>query len=136
MNKLNKILLTTSGIILGLSLIPPIHASNEIQDADIEKILKTTLLFKCNFSQIIGINTQIKHSPWFMEFSVDNESRLHLIDHQKARFRHNNTRLTWIDAKSENQIQIDPLKDQEITYIKKIFDTEETIKRTCTVWIR
>jgi hypothetical protein len=61
---------------------------------------------------------------------------LHLIDHQKARFRHNNNRLTWIDAKSENQIQIDPLKDQEITYIKKIFDTEETIKRTCTVWIR
>ena len=136
MYKLNKILLTIIGIALGLSLIPTIHASNEIQDADIEKILKTTLLFKCNFSQIIGINTHIKYSPWFMEFSVDNESSLHLIDYQKARFRHNNTRLTWVDSKSENQIQIDPLKDQEITYIKKMFDTEETIKRTCTVWIR
>lgn len=40
MNKLNKILLTTSGIILGLSLLSPIHASNEIQDPEIQKNTK------------------------------------------------------------------------------------------------
>lgn len=129
-------LLVTSAIILGLLPVSLIHASNEIQAVEIEKILKTTLLFKCDNFQIIGINTHIKHSPWFMEFSVDGDNRIDLIDHQKARFRHNNTRLTWVDSKSENQIQIDPLKDQEITYIKKIFDTQETIKKTCTVWVR
>ncbi len=136
MNKPNKILQITSIILIGLLFDPSLHAASDNDDLDTAKALKTSLLFKCDNAQIIGINTYIKFSPWFMEFSVDNNNKMHLIAHHKARFRHNGTRLTWIEPKSENQIQIDPLNDQEITYIKKLFNTEETIKTTCTVLTR
>ena len=131
---MQRILFTTTIYLLGLLPFPS-YASSDIDEIDSENTLTTTLLFKCDNSQIIGINTHLKYSPWFLEFSLEN-NKMRLVNHHKARFRHNNTRLTWVDYKSENQIQIDPLKDQEITYIKKIFDTKETIKSICTVWIR
>jgi hypothetical protein len=136
MNKPIRILWTLSTVFLGLTLITSANASSDIDASDTEKALKTSLLFKCDNAQIIGINTFIKYSPWFVEFSIDDSNKMHLIDRQKARFRHNGTRLTWVEAKSENQIQIDPLNDREIIYIKKLFDTEKTIKTICTVLSR
>lgn len=107
--------------------------SNQENIQETEKALKSSLLFKCEDKQIIGINTFLKHGPWIIEFEADKDDNLHLIDRHKARFQENGTRITWVNLEIGYEILIDPKNDRDIAYVKKDAESRNIYKTKCSV---